>query len=102
MRAERENGNNVRLRFDHAQGLHAVGGNPGTNPGGFALAGADGKFVWANALIMDEGRDGIVLSAPGVVDPVEVVYAWQNNPARANVVNGAGLPMIPFRAKIER
>jgi hypothetical protein len=33
---------------------------------------------------------------------VEVVYAWQNNPERANVVNGAGLPMIPFRAKIER
>jgi sialate O-acetylesterase len=100
--AARENGSNVRLRFDHAQGLHAVGGNPGKNPGGFALAGADGKFVWANALIMDEGRDGIVLSAPGVADPVEVVYAWQNNPERANVVNGAGLPMIPFRAKIER
>jgi sialate O-acetylesterase len=100
--ATRENGSNVRLRFDHAQGLHAVGGNPGKNPGGFALAGADGKFVWANALIMDEGRDGIVLSAPGVADPVEVVYAWQNNPERANVVNGAGLPMIPFRAKIER
>lgn len=100
--ATRENGSNVRLRFDHAQGLHAVGENPGKNPGGFALAGADGKFVWANALIMDEGRDGIVLSAPGVADPLEVVYAWQNNPERANVVNGAGLPMIPFRAKIER
>jgi sialate O-acetylesterase len=49
---------------------------------------------------MDEGRDGIVLTAPGVADPVEVVYAWQNNPERANVVNGAGLPMVPFRAKI--
>jgi sialate O-acetylesterase len=41
-----------------------------------------------------------VLSAPGVDEPVEVVYAWQDNPARANVVNGAGIPMIPFRAKI--
>ena len=100
--ASRENGNNVRLRFDHAEGLRALGESSGRHPGGFALAGADGKFVWANALIMDQGRDGIVLSAPGVTDPVEVVYAWQNNPERANVVNGAGLPMIPFRAKIER
>jgi sialate O-acetylesterase len=56
--------------------------------------------VWADATILDGGRDGIVLSAPGVDEPVEVVYAWQDNPARANVVNGAGIPMIPFRAKI--
>jgi sialate O-acetylesterase len=96
--ATRENGAMVRVRFEHAQGLHAKGGKPG----GFALAGADGKFVWADAMIMDDGRDGVVLSAPGVTDPVEVVYAWQNNPIRANVVNGAGLPMIPFRAKIGR
>jgi len=94
--AGRENGATVRLRFRHAEGLRATGGKAG----GFALAGADGTFVWAEATIMDEGRDGIVLTAPGVVDPVEVVYAWQNNPERANVVNGAGLPMVPFRAKI--
>jgi sialate O-acetylesterase len=49
---------------------------------------------------MDQGRDGIVLTAPGVADPVEVAYAWQNNPERANIVNDAGLPMIPFRAKV--
>ncbi len=96
--AERENGNFVRVRFDHAQGLHAMHGKPD----GFALAGADGKFVWANATILDEGRDGILLSAEGVADPVEVVYAWQNNPIRANVVNGALLPMIPFRAKVTK
>jgi sialate O-acetylesterase len=92
----RENGAMVRVRFVHAEGLRATDGKPG----GFALAGADGKFVWAEAMIMDEGRDGIVLSAPGVDEPVEVVYAWQNNPERANIVNGAGLPMVPFRAKI--
>jgi sialate O-acetylesterase len=94
--AERENGAMVRVRVTHARGLRATG----ATPGGFALAGADGKFVWANATIMDEGRDGIVLTAPGVDDPVEVVYAWQNNPERANIVNGAGLPMVPFRAKV--
>ena len=95
--AVRENGSLVRVRFEHARGLRATG----EKPGGFALAGADGKFVWADAMIMDEGRDGVVLSAPGVTDPVEVVYAWQNNPERANLVNGAGLPMVPFRAKVK-
>ncbi|MFM7133104.1 MAG: sialate O-acetylesterase [Planctomycetota bacterium] len=98
VRVERENGSLVRVRFSDAEGLRATAGTPG----GFALAGADGKFVWANATIMDEGRDGIVLSAPGVDDPVEVVYAWQNNPERANVVNAAGLPIVPFRKKVER
>jgi sialate O-acetylesterase len=53
-------------------------------------------------MIMDDGRDGVVLSAPGVAEPVEVVYAWQNNPERANLINGAQLPAVPFRAKIER
>jgi sialate O-acetylesterase len=94
--AARETGAIVRLRFDHARGLRATG----AEPGGFALAGADGKFVWAKATIMDGGRDGIVLTAPGVDEPVEVAYAWQNNPERANIVNGAGLPMVPFRAKV--
>ncbi len=94
--AARENGSMVRVRLAHADGLHTVGGTPG----GFALAGADGKFVWANAMIMDQGRDGIVLSAPGVSDPVEVAYGWQDNPRRANIVNGAGLPLVPFRVRI--
>jgi sialate O-acetylesterase len=94
--AARENGAIVRVRLSHATGLHATG----AEPDGFALAGADGKFVWAKATIMDGGRDGIVLTAPGVDDPVEVAYAWQNNPERANIVNGAGLPMIPFRATV--
>ncbi len=98
-----ENGGKVRLRFDHAQGLRASGDASGVPAlGGFALAGADGRFVWADAMIMDDGRDGVMLSAPGVTDPVEVVYAWQNNPTRANLVNGASLPAVPFRVKVAR
>jgi hypothetical protein len=50
---------------------------------------------------MDGGRDGIVLTAPGIAEPVEVVYAWQNNPERANIVNGAGIPMLPIRMKLQ-
>jgi sialate O-acetylesterase len=91
--ATTEGGAQVRLEFEHAKGLRATG----AEPGGFALAGADGKFVWAKAKVVD---DRIVLEAPGVSAPVEVVYAWQNNPERANLVNGAGIPMSPFRARV--
>lgn len=87
-------GASVVCEFAHADGLRATG----ATPGGFALAGADGKFVWADATI--EGAR-VKLVASGVSEPVEVVYAWQNNPERANLVNGAGLPMVPFRAKVQ-
>jgi hypothetical protein len=43
-----------------------------------------------------------VVEADGVTDPVEVVYAWQNNPVRANLVNGVGLPAVPFRSKVAK
>jgi len=87
-------GASVVCEFAHADGLRATG----ATPGGFALAGADGKFVWADATI--EGAR-VKLVAAGVGEPVEVVYAWQNNPLRANLANGAGLPMVPFRAKVK-
>ncbi len=71
----------------------------GTEPGGFALAGEDGRFVWARARI-----DGstVVVEADGVTEPREVAYAWQNNPERANLVNGAMLPAVPFRVALPR
>ena len=90
-------GAKVVCEFDNAQGMRVRGDKPGAELGGFALAGADGKFVWATAKI-----DGskVVVEAAGVTDPVEVVYAWQNNPERANLMNGAGLPAVPFRVKV--
>ena len=92
-------GAKVLCEFDHAQGMRVRGATPGAELGGFGLAGADGKFVWATAKI--EGGK-VVVEAAGVTDPVEVVYAWQNNPERANLINGAGLPAVPFRAKVAR
>jgi sialate O-acetylesterase len=38
----------------------------------------------------------IVLSAPVIMHPFAVRYAWANNPA-VNLVDGAGLPAVPFR-----
>jgi sialate O-acetylesterase len=83
-------GNKVHLKFDHAKGgLVAKGGSLT----GFALAGNDGKYVWANAEIKGEG---VTLSAPGVPTPVAVRYAWDVNPI-CNLYNQSGLPAVPFR-----
>lgn len=60
---------------------------------GFMIAGADGKFVWADARI--EGRR-VVVRSDQVPVPVAVRYAWADNPD-CNLYNGAGLPASPFR-----
>jgi sialate O-acetylesterase len=81
----------IVLHFDHVcGGLVATGGGPLK---GFAVAGADMKFVWANAKI--EG-DTVVVSSPEVMHPAAVRYAWADNP-RCNLANKAGLPASPFR-----
>jgi sialate O-acetylesterase len=84
-------GNTIRLRFKHTDdGLKP---RDGEELKGFAIAGADKKFVWANAKI--EG-DAILVSSPEVAAPVAVRYGWANNPI-GNLYNGAGLPASPFR-----
>ncbi len=84
-------GNEIVLHFDHqGTGLVAKGGEPLK---GFSIAGADQKFVWADARIVG---DTIVVSSPGVADPVAVRYAWADNPV-CNLYNREGLPASPFR-----
>ena len=83
-------GSNIRLRFSHAGGLSARGGGPLQ---GFAIAGADRKFVPATAVIQDAV---VTVSNPQVHLPVAVRYAWAGNPL-CNLVNGTGLPASPFR-----
>lgn len=80
----------IRLSFTHASGLTAKG--DGLKQ--FAIAGADRKFVWADARI--EG-DAVVVSNPRVPKPIAVRYAWANNPEGCNLYNQAGLPASPFR-----
>jgi sialate O-acetylesterase len=85
----------VVLHFTHADGgLVAKGGKLGE----FSIAGADRKWVWAEARI--EG-DTIVVSSPSVPNPKEVRYAWQSNPV-ATLFNGEGLPAPPFRTDMWR
>lgn len=84
-------GDRIRLRFKHTDGgLKRVGDGPLK---GFAIAGVDHKFHWAEAVI--EG-DEVVVSSPEVAFPVAVRYAWADNPL-FGLYNGAGLPASPFR-----
>ena len=84
-------GNKVRISFKYTNdGLKT---NDGQAVKGFAMAGLDHKFHWADATI--EGNE-VVVTCPEVSFPVAVRYAWANNPV-CNLYNGAGLPTSPFR-----
>ena len=61
---------------------------------GFEIAGADRKFVPAEAKI--EGSS-VVVSSAAVPAPVFVRYAWAANP-ECNLYNRDGLPASPFQA----
>jgi sialate O-acetylesterase len=60
----------------------------------FAIAGADKKFVWADAVIVG---NTIVVSSKQLLKPVAVRYAWADSPVDANLYNREGYPAVPFR-----
>ena len=60
---------------------------------GFTIAGADHKFVNAQAEIQG---NTVVVSAPGVEKPEAVRFGWANYPV-VNLWNRDGLPATPFR-----
>jgi sialate O-acetylesterase len=62
---------------------------------GFAIAGSDKKFVWAQAKIV--APDKIEVWSDAVKEPVAVRYAWADNPV-CNVYGQNGLPLTPFRS----
>lgn len=84
-------GSRITVEFDHAEkGLIATGGAPLK---GFAIAGADGRFVKAEATI--EGAKVVVWS-DAIAKPTAVRYDWALNPI-GNLANTAALPASPFR-----
>ena len=87
-----KNGSSIVLSFEQVHG----GWRPFdvNTPRGFAIAGADKKFVWADAKILKDNR--IEVSSSQVSDPVAVRYAWANNPV-CNMFDQVGLPLTPFR-----
>ena len=87
----KKDGNRIVISFDDiGAGLVAQGGALKT----FAVAGADKKFVVAQAVI---NGNTVVVSSPEVKVPVAVRYAWANNPVGCNLYNKEGFPASPFR-----
>ena len=83
----------IALTFDHlsSQGLRTFDVK---HPFGFTIAGEDQVFVKADAKII--GKNKVLVSSAGVLNPVAVRYAWANNPV-ANLQDHNGLPVTPFR-----
>jgi sialate O-acetylesterase len=80
----------IQINFTHTGlGLEARGGQLK----GFAIAGADRKFHWADARIE---HDTVIVSSSDVSAPVAVRYAWAGSP-ECNLYNKGGLPASPFR-----
>ncbi|HYF36649.1 MAG TPA: sialate O-acetylesterase [Prosthecobacter sp.] len=82
-------GGKMTVTFKHGDGLRAASGELQ----GFAIAGADQKFVWAKTRIQG---DQVIVWHDTVAEPVAVRYGWAANPI-CNLVNGANLPASPFR-----
>lgn len=84
-------GDKIRLGFTNVgQGLYVKGKKLNC----FAIAGKDGKFVWANARV--EGNS-VLVWADSVKHPVAVRYAWAGYPGEPNLYNLDGFPACPFR-----
>ncbi len=85
-------GNKLRLTFTHiGKGLAFKHGD---KLQGFAVAGADKVFHWADATI---DRDTVVLSCPKVDKPIAARYGWGGTQPWANLFNLDGLPALMFR-----
>lgn len=61
---------------------------------GFAVAGEDKCFYWAQATIV--GNE-VIVSSDNVAKPIAVRYNWADNPD-GTLFNKEGLPAIPFRS----
>lgn len=85
-------GSKIELTFNHTgSGLIAKNGQ---HLHYFSIAGADKKFVWAKAEIVN---NQVIVWSDSVKNPVAIRYAWADNPENANLYNNENLPASPFR-----
>jgi len=80
----------IVVHFLHANGLRAAEGGALR---GFTIAGEDGIFVNAAAVVHG---DSVTVSSPQTPHPIAVRYGWADYP-EGNLWNAAGLPASPFR-----
>jgi len=86
-------GNKVRLSFAHVGG--GLKSRDGKALSDFEIAGADGKFVSAEAAV--DGAS-IVVQSKEVAEPKQVRFGWSNT-TNPNLINAEGLPASPFQTK---
>lgn len=82
-------GNKAIISFTHVDGGLVAKGN---QLKGFEVAGRNGHFVSAQALIRD---DQVIVHSDKIKHPTAVRYGWQNT-AQAYLFNKAGLPASSF------
>jgi sialate O-acetylesterase len=102
-----KDGAGLRVEFhDVGSGL-AIGTSPWVGPRapvlptdhlvGFEVAGADGKWLPADAKI---DGNAVVVSNAAVASPAAVRYDWKAYP-EGNLYNKEGLPAPPFQGKAQ-
>ncbi len=85
-------GGKIRVRFKHVgQGL---AWRHGDQLQGFAVAGTNRVFHWAEAVIENET---VLAGSPAVPQPVALRYAWGATHPWANLFNRDGLPALAGR-----
>ncbi len=87
-------GNKVTVSFKHLFGGLIQKGDALK---GFAIAGSDKKYVWAEAKIVG---DTVVIWNDSIKKPAYISYAWADNP-ETTLYNKSGLPAIPFRIEVK-
>jgi sialate O-acetylesterase len=92
-------GGKVRVQFDHVgKGLaiapDAVASSNAPALQGFAVAGTNKVFKWAQGVI---DGNAVILECAQVPEPVAVRYAWSDRIPWANLFNKDGLPSQAFR-----
>jgi len=86
-------GDKIRLRFKHVGSGLMVKGD---KLSGFAIAGKDKKYVWADAILAPGTADAVLVSSPTITQPAMVRHCWGGSPSCA-LYNKEGLPAAPFR-----
>lgn len=87
-------GKDLVISFEHAKGMQIKGD---AVLKGFFLKTGDEKFHPVNARI--EGEK-VVIPLDNLTHPVSVQYAFQDVPV-FNLINGEGLPAVPFRTELK-
>lgn len=88
-------GDKMVVKFSHVgEGLKTIDGTQDVH--GFALAGANGIYMGAQAQIT--GKDEVTVWNRGLKNPQSVTYAFQTFNIGSTLANSENLPAAPFRS----